>query len=203
MRRRLLLLAWLGLTLAGCAVQRQIPGTSVGWDTRRSGLAALPGWELRGRIAVKSGDKGGQGNIDWQQRPDSARLRLSGPFGMGAYEIRWNASEIVITDAGGEVAAAYTGPDAADQFVRNELGWFFPAVNARYWVLGVPAPDTRHEEIFDPDGWLVGIEQQGWSIRYDGYVRRGDFWLPRKVTLQRPDGRVRLVVDDWQSGEGG
>ena len=189
------------LLVGGCALQRQVPGTSVAWDTRRSELAAIDAWDLRGRIAVKSGDTGGQGRLDWQQRAADARLQVSGPFGMGAWEIRFNEQEIVVTDGRGEVAARYAGPDAADRFLQAQLGWSFPAVSARYWLLGVPAPGLPFRERYDDDGWLVAIEQQGWSVRYDGFSERESFWLPRKVSVENDSGRLRLVLDDFSTAE--
>jgi outer membrane lipoprotein LolB len=186
------------LTLAGCALQRTVPGTAVAWEQRRVELQQLSSWSLRGRLAVKAAEGGGQGAIQWNQSADAASIRLSGPFGAGGYEILWNDEEVVVTDGKGQVRAAYQGAEAATEFLREQLGWAFPAVNARYWVLGVPAPGSRARERFDPDGWLVAIEQQGWVIGYQDFIRRGEDWMPRKITLENPQGHVRLVLDKWQ-----
>ena len=187
------------LLVAGCALQRQVPGTTVAWDTRRDELSAIDAWDLRGRIAVKSGDNGGQGRIDWQQRDADAQLRVSGPFGLGAWEIRFNEREIVVTDGQGEVAASYSGPEAADRFLEAQLGWSFPAVSARYWLLGIPAPGRPYRERYDDSGWLVAIEQQGWSVRYDGFSERGPHWLPRRISVENDSGRLRLVLDEFST----
>jgi len=202
---RRVLLSLILLLLSGCALQRQVPGTSVAWDQRRAELSALADWDLNARLAVKSADQGGQGRLDWQQRAAEARLNVSGPFGMGAYEIRFNADEILVTDGNGEVTAAYTGADAADRFLQSQLGWSFPAISSRYWLLGVPAPGLPYRERFDDEGWLVAIEQQGWSVRYDGFKQHQDIWLPRKLSLENASGRLRLVVDKFSAmaGAGG
>ena len=197
--RRWSLLLVLALLSSGCALQRQVPGTSLAWDARRGELAAIDAWDLRGRIAVKSGDSGGQGRIDWQQRDADAWLKVSGPFGLGAWEIRFNEREIVVTDGKGEVTASYSGPDAADRFLRGQLGWSFPAVSARYWLLGIPAPGLPYREQYDDAGWLVAIEQQGWSVRYDGFSEREMHWLPRKISVENDSGRLRLVMDDFST----
>jgi len=185
------------LLISGCALQRQVPGTNVAWDTRRGELAAIDGWDLRGRIAVKSADGGGQGRIDWQQRREEAQLSVSGPFGLGAWQIRFNEREIFVTDGSGEVAASYAGPDAADRFLEAQLGWSFPAVSARYWLLGIPAPGLPYRERYDDDGWLIAIEQQGWSVRYEGFSERETHWLPRKISVENDSGRLRLVLDEF------
>lgn len=177
-----------------------MPGTSVPWAERRVQLAALQSWQAIGRIAFKNADEGGQGSLRWTQRGSDASIRVSGPFGAGAYEINWDPETLVVTSRDGEVAAAYSGPDAAEQFLATQLGWTFPAVSTRYWILGIPDPVSASREQFDADGWLVSIEQNGWRVVYDGFVVREELWLPRKITMESDHGRLRLVVDRWETG---
>jgi len=191
-------LLMLSLAVASCAIRPTVPGTDVAWERRAGELATLEQWLLRGRIGVRTPDGGSQGRLQWRQAGDAAELRLSGPFGAGGFEIRWDPGSVTVTDGDGEVAAAYTGPAALDRFVAARLGWTFPAGNARYWLLGVPAPDAPHRQVFDADGWLAAIEQDGWRIEYDGFQRHGDDWLPRKLSLASDAGRVRVVVDSFR-----
>ena len=184
--------------LVGCAVRPTIPGTAVAWQERRDALLALDAWQMRGRIAVKSGKEGGQGNIQWRQDGTGAWMRVSGPFGAGAYEITWDAERVVLTDGKGEVAAAYDGPDAVERFLNEQIGWQFPADRARYWVLGVAAPPGRGQSVYTDDGWLASLDQDGWVVSFDDYRERAGFWMPRKVRLESPRGMVKLVVDHWQ-----
>ena len=187
----------LALSIVGCATRSTVPGSDIAWDKREQQILGLSGWQARGRIAVKSGDDGGQGSIQWDQKGSSARIRLSGPFGAGAFEIAWNPDTVVVTDKDGEVELAYSGPDAAEQFLTQQLGWAFPAISTRYWILGVLDPDFDGRERFGPDGWLVGIEQNGWSVAYDGFAVRDEVWLPSKIVMENDRARVRLVVDRW------
>ncbi|HHQ13787.1 MAG TPA: outer membrane lipoprotein LolB, partial [Chromatiales bacterium] len=186
------------LGLSGCALRPTVPGSSVRWSERQADLQSLPGWELRGRIAVKSGNAGGQGRLRWQQAGDSARLRLSGPLGSGSMEIRWDSGQVVLTDRKGEVTAAYSGPDAVEQFLDQQLGWHFPAVHLRYWVLGIPDPHSRARQIFDPDGWLMQIDQDGWQVGYSEFRQYSGQWIPHRVSIEDEHARVRLVIDDWK-----
>jgi outer membrane lipoprotein LolB len=186
------------LLVGGCALQPTVPGTSVAWDERRAQLEATSQWEARGRIAVKSSDGGGQGSIQWFQAGVGSRVLLRGPFGAGGYEITWDAERIEVTDKSGEVEAAYSGPNAAEQFLMDQLGWAFPAMSLRYWMLGVPDPEFDSDEQFDTEGWLVGIQQNGWTVDYDGFKAWGDLWLPRRMVLNHDEARVKLVIDDWK-----
>ncbi len=191
-------LLWLVLGFSGCALRPTVPGSSVRWSERQVVLQSLQAWELSGRIAVKSGNVGGQGRLQWQQSGDAARLRLSGPLGSGAIELRWDSGQVVLTDRKGEVAVAYAGPDAVEQFLDQQLGWRFPAVHLRYWVLGVPDPDSHARQIFDQDGWLIQIDQDGWQIGYSEFRKYAGQWIPHRISIEDEHARVKLVVDDWQ-----
>jgi outer membrane lipoprotein LolB len=183
--------------VGGCAGQPRVPGTDVAWDDRRNVLASIPDWRARGRIAVKSEDGGGQGNIRWQQAGSASSIYLSGPFGAGAYEISWDDSSVEVRGKAGDVELAYNGPDAAEQFLVEQLGWSFPAMSLRYWILGVPDPAFDSHEQFDTQGWLAGIHQNGWIIDYEDFEVRDEIWLPRRIVMNSDNARVRLVVDDW------
>lgn len=186
--------------VAGCAVQRAVPGTTVAWEARREALLALDSWELRGRIGVKTTDGGGQGNLEWWQGPAAARLRVSGPFGAGAWELRWNDREAILSDGDGEVALEYSGGDALDRLLADNVGWQFPAEQTRYWVLGLAAPGSRSRLAYSDDGWLEGLEQDGWQVAFDRFSERQGYWMPRKITVENEQARLRLVVDSWLPG---
>lgn len=192
-------LLWLMLLMlaSGCAMRPKIPGTGLNWDQREVVLGKLASWQAHGRIAVKSEDGGGQGKLHWYQAEARARIQLSGPFGVGAYELAWDSDSLVVTTKAGEVTAAYAGPEAAEQFLTDQIGWSFPAISIRYWILGIVDPQFASDRQFDRDGWLIGIEQNDWSITYDGFSLHQDQWLPNKVVMQNDNARVKLIVDQW------
>jgi len=192
-------LALVTLLIAGCAVRPARPpaGAPPDWDARRVMLQDLGSWEARGRIAVKSGDDGGQGSIRWAQSASMASIRLSGPLGAGGYEIEWSDRKVAVTRADGTVEAAWVGPDAAIEFLNAQLGWSFPAASLRYWLLGVPHPRYESLERFDQNGWLTAVEQNGWSVKFEKFRREGGAWLPGKVVINGENARLRLVVDAW------
>jgi outer membrane lipoprotein LolB len=64
----------------------------------------------------------------------------------------------------------------------------------------VPDPAQPADETLDPGRQrLTRLEQDGWRIDYAGYVVVGSEWLPARLTLERADVRVKLLVDDWRS----
>lgn len=190
-------LCCISLLGSGCSLRPTIPGTDLDWAQRETRLGQLDKWQAHGRIAVKSGNEGGQGKLHWYQIGKQARIQLSGPFGVGAYELAWDSDSLIIRTKAGEVTAAYAGAQAAEQFLVDQLGWSFPAVSIRYWILGIVDPQFVGDRKFDADGWLVGIEQNEWSIAYNGFSRHAGQWLPDKIVMTNNQARVRLIIDQW------
>ena len=111
---------------------------------RRAAIEAVSTWEARGRIALKTPGASGQGNFTWVQdgRPDRAPGR--GPLRCRRLrESAGSPARLTVLSGRGEVAADYTGADAAQRFLEEQLGWSLPVANARYWLLGLAGPGTR------------------------------------------------------------
>jgi len=186
------------VVLTGCASRPTVSGSGVDWAERADYLLQLPRWEASGRIAVKSGAQGGQGNLRWVQDGASGHIGLRGPFGVGAYQIDWSDDDLVVTGKAGEVTMAYAGPDAAEQFLADQLGWSFPAQSMRYWILGVADPRFASHAEFDADGWLISLEQAGWLVLYDRFITADGHWMPRKIVMDSERARVKLIIDQWR-----
>ena len=194
----LLLAAMTGGLLAGCATREKVSEASMSPVERRAALEAVSTWEARGRIALKAPGASGQGSFTWTQAGDRTVLRVAGPFGADAREIRWDPERLTVLSGRGEVAADYAGPDAAQRFLEEQLGWSLPIANARRWLLGLAGLDTPAVETLDDAGLLARLGQDGWEVRYDEYWPEGRIVLPRKLVLQSAAGRIRLVIDQWQ-----
>lgn len=196
--------------LASCAAPVRLAVPPESPAARRAAIEAVTGWEARGRLALKTptaSDRtpdgrstNGQGSFVWTQTGDLTVLRVAGPFGAGAYEIRWEPGGLRVLSGRGEVAAEYTGPGAAERFLQEQLGWSLPVANARHWLLGLAGPDSGAVETLDADGLLLAIEQDDWRVHYEEYRLQGRIALPRKLTLESGTGRIRLVIDQWQFG---
>ncbi len=201
--------------LASCAAPVRLAVPPESPAARRAAIEAVTGWEARGRLALKTptaSDRttngrstngrstNGQGSFVWTQTGDLTVLRVAGPFGAGAYEIRWEPGGLRVLSGRGEVAAEYAGPGAAERFLQEQLGLTLPVANARHWLLGLAGPDSGAVETLDADGLLLAIEQDDWRVHYEEYRLQGRIALPRKLTLESGTGRIRLVIDQWQFG---
>ena len=195
--RRNVLLALSLAILSACTTLQTIQPS--GWAARQAELLKLEEWELRGRMAFRSGEEGGQGKLHWQQAGPISFINIAGPFGAGAYNLVWEPGRVSVADAAGERSVEYTGADAAEQFMREQLGWSFPAGSVRYWVMGLPDPTAPGEEQFDDQGMLSGITQHGWNIRYERFAEFDGLALPTRVDMENGSASLRMVISKWSA----
>ena len=160
-------------------------------------LSALTDWSVEGRIAVKQSSGGGQGRISWQQAGDTTDIRLAGPLGAGAMNIHWVPDEVTVRGADLDVQHRYSGDDAAEKFLTEQLGWSFPAGSIRYWLLGIPNPAYPYQQQYSESGELISIQQLEWLVQYQRFALVDGRVLPAKLQVEGSDVRLRLVVDDW------
>ena len=153
-------------------------------------------WQLQGRIALTHGDQGWHASLMWQQQADAFLLKVSGPLGQGGFQLAGDEAGVVLVDAEGKSSFAQDG----DALLLQATGWQLPVVGLRYWVLGLPVPDTEATRVFDESGQLSRLDQSGWTINYQRYQLVEGAAVPSKMQLARDDIAVRLVIKQWQLG---
>jgi outer membrane lipoprotein LolB len=191
------LIALLALLLNACTLRKPV---AVEWDAQRDQVYEASAWSFKGRMAVKVEDDaqaGGQLSMRWQQSNEMSQIRLSGPLGVGAWELIWEPERVSVSDADGERTMLYTGPEAAEDFMRAELGWAFPAQSIRYWVRGLPDPVAAAQERTAADGELLGLDQHGWTIDYERYAKFDELYMPVRITMAGRGVRLRMVISKW------
>ena len=191
-------LAWgvAALALTACQTTPLPAPGAPPWTTREPQLQARDHFGLKGRVAVAAAGSGFNARLRWAQDGERAHVALEGPLGAGAVHVEADGSGLDIATANG---AHLTG-DAARAELTARLGFDPPLASLRYWVLGVPDPARPADEKLDSGRQrLSALEQDGWRIDYGDYVAVGSEWLPARLTLERADVRVKLLVDDWQS----
>ena len=170
-------------------------------DERIARLSTLTEWSMEGRIAVKQSSGGGQGRLSWQQAGNTTDIRLAGPLGAGAMNIHWVPEEVTVRGADLDLQHRYSGEDAAEKFLAEQLGWSFPAGSIRYWLLGIPNPAYPYRQQFSISGELLSIQQLEWLVEYQRFALVDGRSLPTKLQVEGSDVRLRLVVDDWNLSE--
>lgn len=169
------------------------------WQARVTALAPVAHWELRGRLAVRTDERGGQASLIWLRDDVRHSIRLNGPLGRGVVRVTQDERGARLTDAEQRVFEA----SSAEELVYLYTGWQLPITNLEWWVRGLPVPGVNAGRELDDSGRLRILHQQGWEVQYQGYVRVEGRDLPSRLTLSRPAGdslpamEARLVIDRW------
>jgi len=180
--------------LTGCATQPSGELPPIGnFEERRDVLSSIDAWAFSGRIAVRDGDDGFNGNLHWEQRRDYFDARVSGPLGAGTVLIAGDAGTVTITDDDGEVTALAD----PERTLEARYGWRIPVGSLSWWALGLPDPSRPATSEVDESGRLASLEQGGWSVDIDQYRGAGGASMPRRLTARQGSARVRLVIDRW------
>ena len=182
------------LFLAACATPRSAALPEIdSWDARKNVLGRLDEWEFSGRIAVKTLADGFNGKLRWTQIQDDFSATASGPLGAGAVRIEGDGRSVTLTDKDG----IHTELVDAELEFRHRYGWTIPIASLRFWALGIPDPSAAAETEFNEHGQLSRLMQRDWSVSFSSYAEGGGQLMPKVLTAENSDTRVRLVIDYW------
>lgn len=190
---RTAVLPLLGAALVlGACTRLPVADDGRGYDERRELLESLSGWEMRGRLAVDTGERAFQGRFAWRQDRDQLALSVRGPFGAGSFEIA-GSPEAMTLRARGE---SWTLVDPETE-LSDLVGWWVPVGSLGAWLVGVPDRLFDARPQFDPDGQLVALEQRLWRLDYGAYQLSEGVLVPRSIQLSHDALRLSLTVDAW------
>lgn len=198
----LFLLSTLLLGCSSTAIQLTGEKRQLAWQNHLRQLNSSPHWSLRGRVALRTDDKGWQANLSWEKSEREQRIQLTGPFGGGMVSLRQNQNGAVLKDSrGNEFADSDT-----EGLLQQVTGWQLPINGLQYWIRGQAMPDKTANLELDGRGRLKRLKQNDWDIRYLAYARYGALQLPRRIFMSREvnDGsgqklEIRLALNNWQS----
>jgi outer membrane lipoprotein LolB len=191
------------LVLSACVAPRTreaLPADPVQARANDAQRGALAEWNLSGRIAVSTGDRGGSGRIDWRQEARGYTISLSAPVTRQSWQLSGN-------DRGARLEGIAGGPREdtdVEQLLLSATGWNIPVRALQDWVRGIPAPAEEFglEKRVYSGSLPASIEQAGWTIEYQEWHPAGADGpqLPRRIVARRGDASVKLVVDEWSVG---
>jgi outer membrane lipoprotein LolB len=159
-------------------------------------IAGLDKYRLDGRVAVAAGTEGFNASMAWRQAGPDSSVSLSGPLGSGSLQLQFGEGRLSIESRGQKLEDA-----AAEDSMKEQLGFAPPLDALRYWLLGLAAPGEAQESR-GPGGQLQSLTQRGWLVEYQEYQpqqsREGKVSLPVRLRATREDLRLRVVVDSWR-----
>ncbi len=198
------------VVLAGCSITPKqislpIPGKAKDakverqkvWDTHKERLVTLREWSMKGKMAVKTAQKGGSATVIWDRDFAKHDVEIYGPFGGGRIRLAEDEFGATLTDNKKNVTIGET----AYKLLYQEVGWPVPFDALKYWILGLPIPDVWAEWELNPAGYLGWLRQGGWEITFEDYRDREGIPMPRKIKLSALPGTVNLRFPDGQTSE--
>lgn len=181
------------LALGGC-VHMQAVDDGLGFERRQAGLGTISDWDIRGGIAVDTGERSYQSRFLWHQRGDELELDVRGRLGVGSFRIQGNESSLVV-EAEGETRVL-TDPERQ---LSEMLGWWLPVTSAEHWLLGRPDPDYPADSARGRFDTIRSLGQRDWQLSYDEYQNAEGRLVPRRITLLYAPLELRLTIVDFES----
>ena len=141
-------------------------------------LGSVPAaFEMSARISIRQADRSDIAKLRWTHRADRDAWVIASPLGNEVARIESDGSGARLLQAGGPTRQAASFEALAEETLGVPLD---PAMLAA-WLHG-NLRDT-------PANWRVTIDER---------EQAGSVQLARRITAQRGDVVVRLVVDDYQ-----
>lgn len=182
------LILLLPILLAGCASAPPAAQPAV-----RPGKAEHAPFALTGRIAVKHDGERSSVTVRWTHRTAEDEILLLAPLGQAVARIRRDTQGVALDTADKHYTARST-----EELTQRVLGWHLPLAGLRYWVLALPATDSSARIEHDANGQVSVMRQDGWEIRYTRYATPASDSLPLRITLQRDNMEIQLLIDEWE-----
>lgn len=198
------------LTLGGCASQNKSASQQSGsvatpsdpqvaWKQRQAMFARMTSWRMQGRVGVQFREESASFGISWlQQGNGQYEMNIKNPLTGSIVAYLKGSPSSVSLQANGK-----TYQDAnAERLLQSQMGVSLPLEGMKYWVRGIPSPDSPVQQVkLDAQGRPQTLQQAGWVIEYTGWQGEDSNALPDKLNLTRAaeNTKVKVLAQDWQT----
>ena len=155
-------------------------------------LQTLQAFDLKGRIGVQTQKQGFSGGFTWNHQPATDQVALFSPLGSQVATIDKDPGGVTLVTSDQKTLRAQD----AETLTEQNLGWRLPMQGLHDWALGRPTA-APHEAIWDEQGRLTRLKQDGWDIEYSQYQRVGQYDLPHKIYMKSLQLNLKLIVERW------
>jgi outer membrane lipoprotein LolB len=208
MKQGIMVLTLCAALLGGCATQDKPAMSSdtakpasaqAAWQQRQSQFARMSSWHLQGRVGMQFRDQSAAFTLSWlQQGKDKYEMNIKNPLTGSVMAYLQGTATDVTLQANGK-----TYRDAnAERLLQSQMGVSLPLGGMKYWVRGIPSPDTALEQVkLDAQGRPEMLQQAGWLVEYAGWQGNGWNALPEKINLSRAaeNTKVKVIAKEWQT----
>jgi outer membrane lipoprotein LolB len=184
-------LALAALLSTACAT---IPEESDGLSAaqRLARVSSLGNWEMRGRIAIDTGEDAYQGRFSWWQEDEMMTLLVRGPFGAGSVQISGTPAALVVRTRDGSWLL-----QDAEYELSALLGWWVPVTSLKWWLFGLPDAEFEANSRRTDNDLLSSLVQRAWTLEYESYQLTNGLLVPRTIDMQHDTLRLVVTIDDW------
>ena len=169
-------------------------GNPAQWQAHKAQASQLNGWQISGKVGIRSPRESGSATLFWLQRQDYFDIRLAGPMGRGAARLTGRPGAVSLDAANqGQFQA-----ESAEALLQQQLGWSLPVAHLFWWIRGLPAEDSKSRLTLDSESRLAKLEQDDWQVEYLSYVEQNGYWLPERMKLHGANLDITLVIKEWQ-----
>lgn len=196
---KLALLMIFALILSGCAIApKPEKGLSEAqrqslWQVHQKQLRGLGHWNLKGRMGLRVPGDSGTLSLEWQQNKESYLIYLDGPLGQSVAKISGQPGFVALEASGKRYQ------DRNPEKLLFELtGWDLPVSLLRYWVMGLPSPESKAITQLNNRGYPELIVQKGWQVEYLQYKDFSGVTLPVRIKIRQDGVQATLFARSWQ-----
>ncbi len=154
-------------------------------------------WTLLARVGLVSEQGSSSSQLDWVNQNNHYKITLNNMLTYGVITIA-NNNNLVSLNYQDKTYTAKTPEDLLFQLTKLKL----PISQLEYWIIGLPAPSYKLNNIILNEFALIDtMQQNGFSIQYDDYsyaIGKNAF-LPGKVIIKTKGLYIKIITQSWLS----
>ena len=164
-------------------------------NEREARLQHMQQFSLDASIGVKSTKDSVSGSLEWRQTGNNYQAAMRNVLGLTVFELTNTTTGATVVVDG----KTHRG-DSAGELLNYLSGWSLPIEEMPLWIRGLPSLSSQNLQR-DSLGrvqsfTLIDSQQRQWQVTYTEFFA-DSLSLPRKMTLQSADSRLKLVIREW------
>jgi len=187
--------------MSGCMTQLSSQNQRfISFHVRQKQLNHIQNWQIKGAISGQiatplSTHKKQSFNVyvTWHQQDNAYQINIFGFLGIGMTTLKGNQTSVTLTHAKQQITA-----NNPQKLLAETIGLPIPIQNLYYWIRSMPVPNIDSHLTLDRYNHMLHLEQLGFHIDYQQYVRIKQHDLPKKMIIRYRNITLRLVITHWQ-----
>ena len=187
------------VSISGCATTPNLPAnkefSQSNWLAHKDTLTHIEKWQFDGRFSAKTDTENWTGSIAWSQNQQEYKINISGPLSTGSIMLE-GEEDFALLRLSDTQTATDTDPQS---LLYNHTGLKLPVNELKYWLLGLPSPESRYNTVeLNKKGQLSKLSQNNWEVTFKRYTTVNNRQIPNKIFLVNHEINVRLIIQKWQ-----